>query len=127
MQESIHSKIVKKILILEKKYKIFKIFRKIINEAIYHVEINPNSFTDIESIKTFRVPHPYNIIIHGRSRIGNNVTIFQNVTIGVIEKNPTPPIICDNVYMGANALILGNIKISSNTKIGGCYCVKNNS
>jgi serine O-acetyltransferase len=120
MTESIHSKIIKKLILLEYNYKIFKFLRKIINEAIYHVEISPTSFKNIENIKTLRMPHPYNIIIHGKSIIGKNVTIFHNVTIGVIEKSsaPLPPKIEDNVYIGAGSLILGEIVLHENCKIG---------
>jgi len=121
MSESIHSKLVKKILILEKKFSPFKMIRKIINEAIYHVEISPLSFKSEENIKTLRLPHPYNIIIHGNTLIGCNVTIFQNTTVGVIEKEvqPKPQIIKDKVYIGANSLILGNITLEKGSKIGG--------
>jgi len=120
MSESIHSKLIKNILILERKFSLFKVIRKIINEAIYHVEISPSSFKSEENIKTMRLPHPYNIIIHGNTLIGHNVTIFQNTTVGVIEKGvqPKPPIIKDEVYIGANALILGNITLEKGSKIG---------
>lgn len=57
-------------------------------------------------------------IVHPNTKIGINCKIFQNVTIYSGDKNDTPPIIGDNVYIGAGAVILGNIKIENNVKIG---------
>lgn len=115
--ESIHTKIVKTILILEFKLKLFKFLRKMINEAFYHVEIQPSSFKNIKDIKDMRMPHPYNIIVHGNSIIKNKVTIFHNTTIGVIESIPIPPQIEDNVYIGTGSIILGNITCKKSCKI----------
>lgn len=62
------------------------------------------------------------IFISGGSIIGNNVTIFQGVTIGsntLIDSNGMgSPIIGDNCYIGAGAKIIGNIRIGKNCRIG---------
>jgi serine acetyltransferase len=93
------------ILYLEKFFFIkwpFKILRKIIIQMLYNCEIYPESFVSINSLLTLRLPHPYLIIIHRNVRIGENVTIFQGVTIGVIErfnKNDIAPVIGNNVYI----------------------------
>ncbi|MFM2476535.1 serine acetyltransferase [Celerinatantimonas sp. MCCC 1A17872] len=102
------------------KYKFYyKILRKIVLQMIYHVEINPCVFDDIESIVSLRLPHPYGIIIHSKCKIGKGVTIFQFVTIGVVEKLGTSyPVISDYVYIGTGAVILGNCVIGENAKIG---------
>lgn len=116
-----HSRIILIILYFEKKIRfniIFKILRKLINQAIYHCEIYPDSLS-IESLVSLRLPHPYNIVIHKTGKIGNYCTIFQNVTIGVIEtKEIKAATIHDNVYIGCNSVILGNITINKNVKIG---------
>lgn len=57
------------------------------------------------------------VVIHGRTTIGKNVKIYQNVTIGS-RNNIGPPKIGDNVLIGTGAAILGNINIGNNVKIG---------
>lgn len=116
-----HAVIVLTILFMEKKswWKFpWKVIRKLVLQAIYHCEIHTESFSE-EAICTLRLPHPYNIIIHGNSRIGKDCTIFQNCTLGVIEERGTfAPQLSDNVYIGCNSVILGGVKISDNVKIG---------
>lgn len=63
------------------------------------------------------LPHGFHgIHISRRAVIGKNVTIFQNVTIG--NKNAEGAIIGDNVFIGANAVVIGKINIGNNVKIG---------
>ncbi|GAB1475506.1 hypothetical protein MASR2M70_03380 [Bacillota bacterium] len=57
------------------------------------------------------------VVIHAKSRIGENTKIYQNVTIGGREGRGHP-IIGENVYIGAGACILGGITIEDNAKIG---------
>jgi serine O-acetyltransferase len=57
------------------------------------------------------------IIIHPRSRIGDNVTIGSHVTIGG-RGGPGVPIIGNNVFVGSGARLLGQIKIGNNARIG---------
>lgn len=67
-----------------------------------------------------RLPHGlYGIIISHNVIVGNNAVIFHNVTIG--EGKDGAPIIGDNVYIGTGAILIGNIRIGNNVKIGaGC-------
>lgn len=58
----------------------------------------------------------YGIIISHNAVIGSNCTIFHQVTIG--EGKGGAPVIGDNVFIGAGAKIIGNVKIGSNSKIG---------
>jgi serine O-acetyltransferase len=60
------------------------------------------------------------VIIHRNARIGENVTIFQGVTIGVVERfngNNIMPVIGDNVYIGCKATIL-SATVVDKCKIG---------
>lgn len=56
------------------------------------------------------------IFISHNVKIGENVTIFHQVTIG--EGKDGAPTIGDNCYIGVGAKIIGNIKIGNNVRIG---------
>ncbi|MGR5187691.1 serine O-acetyltransferase [Photobacterium damselae] len=58
------------------------------------------------------------VVIHEDSVIGDNTTIAQNVTIGGKKGAKRPPRIGKNVYIGAGAVILGDISIGDNCIIG---------
>ena len=67
----------------------------------------------------FYLAHFGNIIINQGSTIGNNVSIAQGVTIGKTNRGKKAgcPTIVDNVWIGANAVIVGKINIGSNVLI----------
>ncbi len=58
------------------------------------------------------------IVIHKKAVIGKNCRISQGVTIGGTPNRVELPVIGDNVYIGAGAKIIGNIKIGNNVVIG---------
>lgn len=72
--------------------------------------------SDIEVGKGLFLPHPNGIILNNRVKIGENVSIFQQVTLG--EWHDGFPQIGDNCAIFAGAKIFGNIKIGNNSKIG---------
>ncbi len=66
------------------------------------------------------------IVVHNQAVIGNNVWICQHVTIGRNFGDIQVPRIEDNVYIGANCTIIGNITVGKNAIIG-CNTVVNKS
>lgn len=62
------------------------------------------------------------IFISGSAVIGRNCVIFHHVTIGSNtlpdSKGKGAPILGDNVYIGAGAKIIGNVRIGDNVRIG---------
>lgn len=58
------------------------------------------------------------VVIHQKAIIGENVKIMQGVTIGGRGNEKGVPIIGDNVLIGSNSTLLGNIKIANDVKIG---------
>lgn len=68
--------------------------------------------------------HGFCTVINGSAVIGKNCTILHNVTIGAGKGGS--PVIGDNVYVGAGAIIIGNVKVGNNVKIGaGAIVVEN--
>ena len=68
------------------------------------------------------LPHSVGTVI-GASKIGNNATIFQGVTLGAISLDlgfdpSLRPQIGDNVVVGAGAKILGGLVVGDNVKVG---------
>ncbi|WP_243652256.1 serine O-acetyltransferase [Mariniflexile fucanivorans] len=76
----------------------------------------------------FYIGHFGGIIINASAVIGNNCNISQGVTIGVSGRGEKRgvPIIGNNVYMGANAVIVGRIEIGDNSVIAANSLVVNN-
>ncbi|WP_317011724.1 serine O-acetyltransferase [Niallia taxi] len=65
------------------------------------------------------LPHNSNgVIIHADVKIGKNVTISHQVTIGKSKPNSGAPHIGDGVYIGVGAKILGDIVVGDNSLIG---------
>ena len=66
------------------------------------------------------IDHGTGVVIGETAVIGNNVTLFQGVTLGGTgkEHGKRHPTIGDNVVIGAGAKVLGNITIGDNSMIG---------
>lgn len=59
------------------------------------------------------------IVINQFASIGDNCTVFHHVTIGASDPTkPQAPHIGNNVFIGAGAIILGDISIGDNAVIG---------
>lgn len=63
--------------------------------------------------------HPYNITINSSSVIGDNVNLHKGVTIGQENRGPRKgaPKIGNNVWIGINSTIVGNITIGDDVLI----------
>ena len=72
------------------------------------VEIGPGLYT----------PHPLGIVIGGGVRIGKNVSILQNVTLGRVATEHLDPTIGDDVEIGAGAVVLGAVHVGNGAKVG---------
>ncbi len=66
------------------------------------------------------MPHLNGIFIHHNASLGENCTIFQQVTIGVNEfrDNAKAPQLGNCVYVGAGAKLIGDICIGDDVRIG---------
>ncbi len=80
------------------------------------IEIHPGA----QIGKGLFIDHGHGVIIGETAVVGNNVTIYQGVTLGGNgkEQGKRHPTIGDNVMISAGAKILGSFEIGDNCKIG---------
>lgn len=75
----------------------------------------------------FFIDHGMGVVIGETAEIGNNVILYQGVTLGGtshlrVKRHPT---LGNNVVVGVGAQVIGNIHIGDNTKIGAGSVVVN--
>jgi serine O-acetyltransferase len=68
----------------------------------------------------FFIDHGTGVVIGGTAIVGNDVTIYQGVTLGgtSLQRKKRHPTIGNNVVVGSGAAVLGDITIGDNVKIG---------
>ncbi|MGH7351740.1 MAG: serine O-acetyltransferase [Candidatus Methylomirabilales bacterium] len=66
------------------------------------------------------IDHGMGVVIGETSEVGENVTIYQGVTLGgtSLERKKRHPTIGNNVIIGSGAKILGPFMVGDNSKIG---------
>ncbi|MBU0630161.1 MAG: serine O-acetyltransferase [Candidatus Margulisbacteria bacterium] len=85
------------------------------------IEIHPGAKIG----KKVFIDHGCGVVIGETAVIGDNVTIYQGVTLGGTgkEKGKRHPTIGNNVVIGAEAIILGNITIGDFARVGAAAVV----
>ncbi|MFC7372680.1 serine O-acetyltransferase [Fictibacillus iocasae] len=80
------------------------------------IEIHPGA----QIGRRFFIDHGMGVVIGETCIIGDNVTIYQGVTLGGTgkEKGKRHPTIEDNALIATGAKVLGNITIGRNSKVG---------
>ena len=80
------------------------------------IEIHPGAVIG----SGFFIDHGNGVIIGETAVIGNNVTLYQGVTLGGTgkEQGKRHPTIEDNVMISAGAKIIGSFTVGENSKIG---------
>lgn len=80
------------------------------------IEIHPGA----EIGENLFIDHGNGVIIGETAVVGNNVTLYQGVTLGGTgkEHGKRHPTIGDNVMISAGAKIIGSFKVGENSKIG---------
>lgn len=105
--------------------KNFKLTARVISQFarfLTGIEIHPGARIG----KGFFIDHGMGVVIGETTEIGNNVTLYHDVTLGgttVFDKNgkvttKRHPTIGDNVIIGSGAQVLGPIVVGKNAKIG---------
>jgi len=87
------------------------------------VEIHPGALLG----RRLMIDHGMSVVIGETAIVGNDVTLYQGVTLGGTGNNGAPhgaasrkrhPTLCDCVFVGNNANILGDITIGENSRVG---------
>lgn len=106
----------------QKNFKYTARFLSQVARFLTGIEIHPGAKIG----RGFFIDHGMGVVIGETSEIGNNVTMYHDVTLGgttVFDKNgkvmsKRHPTIGNNVIIGSGAQVLGPIKIGNNVKIG---------
>ncbi|MGE7604711.1 serine O-acetyltransferase [Peribacillus sp. NPDC097675] len=100
------------------KKKLFFLARSVsqISRFFTGIEIHPGATIG----RRFFIDHGMGIVIGETCEIGDNVSVFQGVTLGGTgkEKGKRHPTIKDNVLIATGAKVLGSIIVGENSKIG---------
>ncbi len=80
------------------------------------IEIHPGAKIG----KGLFIDHGMGVVIGETTEIGDNCTIYQNVTLGGTKTNKGKrhPTLGNNVLVGAGAKVLGSFKVGDDAKIG---------
>ncbi|MBO1005159.1 serine O-acetyltransferase [Pseudogracilibacillus auburnensis] len=107
------------------KKKLFFLARAIsqISRFFTGIEIHPGAIIG----RRFFIDHGMGVVIGETCEIGDNVTIYQGVTLGGTghEKGKRHPTVKDNALIATGAKVLGSITVGENSKIGGGSVVLN--
>jgi serine O-acetyltransferase len=84
--------------------------------GITGIEIHPGATIG----RNLFIDHGMGVVIGETTEIGNNVTIYHDVTLGgtSLQKTKRHPTIEDHVVIGAGAKVLGAITIGAHSRIG---------
>ncbi|ALX50636.1 serine acetyltransferase [Lentibacillus amyloliquefaciens] len=100
------------------KRRMFFIARSIsqVSRFFTGIEIHPGA----QIGRRFFIDHGMGVVIGETTEIGDNVTLFQGVTLGGTgkEKGKRHPTVKDNATVTTGAKVLGNITIGDSSKIG---------
>lgn len=82
----------------------------------YGVEIHPAATIGRRLV----IDHGMGVVVGGTAIIGDDCLLYQGVTLGMTGKHggKRHPTLGDRVMVGANAVVLGNIRIGDDVKIG---------
>ncbi|MDN3384683.1 serine acetyltransferase [Pseudoalteromonas sp. APC 3358] len=96
-------------------YYLFQVFYRVLVEWVFCVELPLKTRVG----KRLSIYHGFGLVVNPKVTLGNNIKLRNGVVIGNNGKSKTgSPVIEDNVDIGANAVVIGEITIGYNTKIG---------
>jgi serine O-acetyltransferase len=87
-----------------------------VGRFITGVDIHPGALLG----RRLFIDHATGVVIGETAIVGSDVTMYQGVTLGGTGKGhgKRHPTVCDNVFIGNNANVLGNITVGENSRVG---------
>lgn len=93
---------------------------------LLHVKLNKHFgmciSPDVKIGKGLHFPHPTGIVLGSASVIGENCSIYQNVTVGGARigdaKSNNQPLIGDDVILFSGSMVLGSVKVADRVTLG---------
>lgn len=87
-----------------------------IGRFITGVDIHPGALLG----RRLFIDHATGVVIGETAIVGSDVTLYQGVTLGGTGKGhgKRHPTVCDGVFVGNNANVLGNITVGENSRVG---------
>jgi serine O-acetyltransferase len=92
---------------------------RLLSEVVHRltgIDIHPGATIG----RGFFIDHGTGVVIGGTAIVGDDVTIYQGVTLGgtSLQRKKRHPTLGNNVVVGSGAAVLGDITIGDNVKIG---------
>ncbi|MDI7275387.1 MAG: serine O-acetyltransferase, partial [Anaerolineae bacterium] len=87
-----------------------------VNRFLTGIEIHPGA----QIGRRFFIDHGMGVVIGETTEIGDDVLIYKGVVLGgtTLQKVKRHPTLGNGVIVGSNAVVLGNISVGDNAKIG---------
>lgn len=96
----------------------FRIKNNVIRKILYQKHGPFTIPRDVIIGSNIKLDHPFSTILNAKC-IGDNFRCKNNITIGnVNDDDRLRPTIGNNVYVGANSVIIGNVTVGDNVIIG---------
>src|SRR5579863_5033884 len=97
----------------------FKLLARMVSQfarLLTGVDIHPGALLG----RRLFIDHATGVVIGETAIVGSDVTIYQGVTLGGTGKGhgKRHPTVCDGVFIGNNANVLGNITVGQNSRVG---------
>jgi serine O-acetyltransferase len=97
----------------------FRLLARLLSQAarmFTSVDIHPGALLG----RRLFIDHAMGVVIGETAIVGSDVTMYQGVTLGGTGKGhgKRHPTVCDGVFIGNNANVLGNITVGENSRVG---------
>lgn len=111
----------KAVQLMHKMYKSGGVLSTLIAKVLYHylrtIYCNDIPYS-AEITGVYFCHRGFGTVINAGAKIGKGTVIQHSVTIGEMDGSHRCPVIGENCFIGARAMVLGDITVGDNVKIG---------